>query len=351
MRAERALTDSQPCPNCGDPTPGNYCPTCGQRRVLRVLSLRRLVADAVEDQFSLNAALPRTLRILFTHPGQLTHEFLRGRIASYIPPFRLYLLTSFVFFLTVAIFGCDGDGEENDPDYDMQVSAGSPDTVAAIVARLRDSAAAATAGTPQTTESPAARTDSALLAEADSAAARERRRVLDRERNVATINEQIDSFFDDVRMPFKATVRERVRTRALTFAELDEGFEDLVRRELYNRLPIVIFLLVPVFTAIMKLLYIRQRRYYVEHFVFALHVHSFLFLSMTLLVVLPQWWLANLLLGLWLVAYIFLSMRRVYEQSKLMTFFKYVLLAGTYAVLALIGLLGTVLYTFLFATV
>src|SRR5688572_7791203 len=111
MNSDRVLPDSQPCPNCGDTTPGSYCRACGQRRVARVLSLRRLVADAVEDQFSLNAALPRTLGLLFTHPGMLTTEFLRGHIANYIPPFRLYLLTSFMFFLAAAMFGCN---EEND---------------------------------------------------------------------------------------------------------------------------------------------------------------------------------------------------------------------------------------------
>src|SRR4029453_9696672 len=42
-----------------------------------------------------------TLRLLFTRPGQLTAEMLAGRRARYIPPVRLYLVASVVFFLAL----------------------------------------------------------------------------------------------------------------------------------------------------------------------------------------------------------------------------------------------------------
>jgi hypothetical protein len=356
MKADRVLPDSAPCPNCGDPTPGSYCRVCGQRRVARVLSLRRLIADAVEDQFSLNAALPRTLGLLFTHPGMLTQEFLRARIADYIPPFRLYLLTSFLFFLTMAIFGCNEDpasDEENTAEVaDSIQTPMQPDSTAdtVIAAQLAPPPAAsdsAEAANDQDDED--FEPDSALLAEADSAAARARENVLDGARAAATSERTINQFFGKYDIPFEDRLRERIVTRVRLVNESDVN--DIFDRELRERAPIVIFLLVPLFTAIMKLLYIRQGRFYVEHFVFALHVHSFLFFTLTLLEVLPEWWLANGLTMIWVVVYIFLSMRRVYQQSRLVTALKYVMLAFTYFVLGILAMAATMAYTFLFAAV
>ena len=92
-------TPDRPCLNCGDETPGNFCRTCGQRKVEVRVSLRRMLLEALDDQFSLNSALPRTLQALFFKPGHLTREYMEGRIARYIPPFRLYLISSVIFFL------------------------------------------------------------------------------------------------------------------------------------------------------------------------------------------------------------------------------------------------------------
>jgi hypothetical protein len=90
------------CPGCGSPATGPYCANCGQRQGERVLSVRALLRDVLEDQFSVNSALPRTLRALFFRPGLLTADYLRLRISPYVPPFRLYLVVSLLFFIVLA---------------------------------------------------------------------------------------------------------------------------------------------------------------------------------------------------------------------------------------------------------
>ena len=47
---------------------------------------------------------------------------------------------------------------------------------------------------------------------------------------------------------------------------------------LLGLLPLVVFLMTPAFAFILWLLHIRSKRYYVEHLVFALHFHAFLYL-------------------------------------------------------------------------
>ena len=69
-----------------------YCPRCGQRNAERLASLGSRVRDALTDELSLEARLPRTLGALLFRPGFLTREYFAGRIARYVLPFRLYLL-------------------------------------------------------------------------------------------------------------------------------------------------------------------------------------------------------------------------------------------------------------------
>jgi hypothetical protein len=103
FRATERRTPERPCLNCGDPTPGNFCRTCGQRKVEVHVSLGRMLLEALDDQFSINSALPRTMGALLARPGHLTREYMSGRIARYIPPFRLYLVTSVLFFLSLSL--------------------------------------------------------------------------------------------------------------------------------------------------------------------------------------------------------------------------------------------------------
>ncbi|MBS0365837.1 MAG: DUF3667 domain-containing protein [Proteobacteria bacterium] len=91
---------AQPCcDNCGAPVPGKYCSACGQRLESPVQSLRHFLTLAFEDVTHADSRLWRTLQALLLRPGHLTREFLRGRRVAYLPPVRLYLVLSVVFFL------------------------------------------------------------------------------------------------------------------------------------------------------------------------------------------------------------------------------------------------------------
>ena len=57
---------------------------------------------ATEDLTHADSRLWRTLAALLFKPGHLTREFLAGRRARYLPPVRLYLVLSVLFFLSRA---------------------------------------------------------------------------------------------------------------------------------------------------------------------------------------------------------------------------------------------------------
>ncbi len=90
------------CPNCARilAASDSFCRHCGQRQEARVPTLRTWLGEWLEEGFGLNARIPRTLRALLFHPGQLTSEWFAGRRVRYLNAFRLYLSCSVVMFGT-----------------------------------------------------------------------------------------------------------------------------------------------------------------------------------------------------------------------------------------------------------
>jgi hypothetical protein len=121
--------------------------------------------------------------------------------------------------------------------------------------------------------------------------------------------------------------------------EQDE-FTDLMNASILRNLPKGVFLLVPVFALLLKLVYVRRKRRYAEHFVFALHVHAFTFLTFSFAVLTP-WEAAVVAFVVLLWVYVLLAMKRVYAQGMFKTFLKFAGLAVSYLILLVLTLIGT----------
>tara|TARA_R110000772_G_scaffold61283_4_gene138218 strand:+ start:63128 stop:63931 length:804 start_codon:yes stop_codon:yes gene_type:complete len=122
--------------------------------------------------------------------------------------------------------------------------------------------------------------------------------------------------------------------------------------------PQVMFVLLPTFALILKLLYLRSRRYYTEHLILALHNHSFIlqmlafYLGVTAVErMLGTHWLAaalswlDTLIMCWIPAYLLLSQKRFYEQRWGKTLLKFCLTASLYSVLLLAAGSGLILFS------
>jgi hypothetical protein len=106
--------------------------------------------------------------------------------------------------------------------------------------------------------------------------------------------------------------------------------------------------LLPLFAALLKILYAGSRRFYVEHFVFALHVHAFAFLTYLLMLVVRMPPVIGVL-GAWVMLYMLIAMKRVYRQGWIATLMKYGVLGTAYVVLLSFGAVATLLVTVLTA--
>jgi hypothetical protein len=103
-----ALVPASTCPNCGVAAQGNFCANCGQPRDLHLRSVGEVFHDVTHTLTHLDSRAWRTLQMLALRPGKLTTEFFQGRLASYLPPFRLYLVLSVLYFAlsaTLASYG------------------------------------------------------------------------------------------------------------------------------------------------------------------------------------------------------------------------------------------------------
>ncbi len=96
---------STACLNCQTPlSPAdNYCPNCGQENKTNIIPVSHLVFEVFEDIFHFDTKLWNTLKASFTRPGKITREYLEGKRARYVPPVKLYVFVSFIFFLLVGM--------------------------------------------------------------------------------------------------------------------------------------------------------------------------------------------------------------------------------------------------------
>jgi len=98
MNADSKSSIYSECLNCGDPVPKNYCGNCGQKFQPTKLPLRLYLEDTVETLFNIDNRVFKTLKDLLLKPGKITTEYIDGHRASYLPPLRIYISVSLIYF-------------------------------------------------------------------------------------------------------------------------------------------------------------------------------------------------------------------------------------------------------------
>jgi hypothetical protein len=263
-----------------------------------MVSVRRMLSEVVDDQLTLNSALPRTLRALLLHPGMLTREYVAGRIVRYVAPFRLYLAASLGFFLVLALVA-DPARLGQEVERNLQQNADRPREDGGVYIN------------------PELRTQKVIR--------------FGRWRDTA----QAAGWLKPVA---RHLAQQEDRLNAMPKGQIVH----VLVAGMEQNAPKAVFLLLPFFAFFLKVLYLRRRRLYVEHFVFALHLHAFAFLAFTSMLLVGSPAVSAALL-LWVLAYVYLAIRRVYGQSVLRTAAKYVVLGGLYFFSLLLALAGTVI--------
>ena len=148
--------------------------------------------------------------------------------------------------------------------------------------------------------------------------------------------------FEDSNNPWAKRIKNRVD--AFQNPTQVDGTERFVQA-MVGHIPTALFVLVPVFAFILKLAYVRRKRYYSEHLIFALHLHSVAFLTLLAATLTRQVWAIFVALGLTLT-HMFIAQRRVYGQSRFRTFIKWNLVLFTYFWAVVAALVLVALFAF-----
>ena len=348
------LAGSPRCLNCGTELQGPFCHYCGQpdKNLMRFFPV--LVRELMEDFLDFDSRFMRTMKPLLFKPGKLTRDYLDGRRFRYTPPLRLYIFSSIACFFLAAVFATDaiviGDTDESDEVVTgLRIGATDDPEVKAALERLD----------PQTRQ----KVDEALK-EVEEAGKDE-----DSEENGININGKP---WDRETNPFiiqwmpdwvNEWVNDEIEQSPQKGEEIEQN-PDLIKDKVFDVLPATMFVLLPIVALLFKFWYLFARKYYVEHLIFALHNHSFLFVMLFIAMVLngvATWaeptgqgritsavsW-ANIGIAVWIPLYFLISLKRVYQQGWGMTISKYCLIGISYVLLlslatAFVALLSFVL--------
>ena len=120
----------------------------------------------------------------------------------------------------------------------------------------------------------------------------------------------------------------------------DEHYWEEFIDRILSRISVALFFLLPIFTLIVSLLYIRRKYNYTENLVFVFHVQTVFFLLLLIFMLVNRIVESNLGTVLFLLTfmiYLYLAMRKFYGQGWFKTFVKYIMLNTAFMFLALIG--------------
>jgi|KBSMisStandDraft_5_1062788.scaffolds.fasta_scaffold134301_2 hypothetical protein len=299
------------CANCGSALEGEYCAACGQRHEPHLHTVAHFAAEALESISHADSRLWKTLWYLLSRPGFLTREFFEGKRVRYLPPFRLYLVISVVFFLSL--------GSPKGPMFvdDSDLATMDADETKALAEQYGKDAAAVNEALKKAQE--IAREKAAE--ESDEAEPKPGKGLA--KQNAMT--EFCDEFKADD--PRGNKNYERLQKACAKVAN-DNG-AGLIRAIVHN-IPKAMFVFLPLLALAMKPLYWRPKRYYVEHLLFLIHNHAFVFLVLAILAFLEKIPRVGDHLGLlefatwiYIAWYLYRGMRNVYQQRRAITVAKY----------------------------
>jgi hypothetical protein len=332
------------CENCGAQLQGHWCAKCGQAAIDYRRSFRHVITDLLDEFLNWDSKFFATIGLLVVRPWQLTSQFLEGHRVRYVHPLRLYLLASILFFFAVN-YGARGlrfepgnlsPKDRAELEADLKKEDLPPAAREKLEGFLREPSPSP-ASSPQTTApspSPAPKTDK-------------------QKQEFGKIGERPFVVFDQAKSttPFESWIEARAKEKMG-----EHGTKmGLFISTLFSNLPYMMLCCIPLFALVLKILYVRRHIFYIDHLIYALHIHTFAYTGVMLIVLatiglnhmapgtITGWIIA--LLWIAFVVQIFSSIRRVYRQGWFISIFKFLFGGFVYLMVLVLALAATFFLT------
>jgi hypothetical protein len=290
------------CQNCEYTFEGNFCPSCGQSVEEVQKPITHFIGDLFGSVFALDIRLIESLPLLLLKPGKLSAEYIDGKRARHVAPFKLYFFSSLIFFFLI--------GWQTKTAVREAMKNGTTLTVLDST-RIQLSAVRT---------SPSGDTLMQLNNLQDGVG------LMDKLRK-ETKKELADS-----------TLTPKEKEAKKQKLDLYQNPEVLVSK-LYQYASWSFFILMPLFALILYVFFRKKRKFYVEHLIYSVNLHSFFFIiaifALLLSILIPV--LFNKIGGfifLFTIIYSIVGIRKFYRTSWVSAIFSSIGLFTLYLICA-----------------
>lgn len=346
------------CQNCKRPLPSDvrYCSWCGQKDVGSRVSIGRFIVEFFGQLFDLDSRFFRTAAGLFV-PGKLTLEYFAGRRIRYLHPLRIFIISGVVLLALAGLLLKNANLEAMQGRWEGIQQSHFRKQAASRLDSLSDQLRQEYPVPPVPKVLDNLRlgfTEGGTRLEKDS----------------ISLNTGIafdSSYSPDEPYTMRIAVEDILTMKDVAIADkygvtkfwerlflvqnirVTKAGAQMVFYTLGNAIWMFL-LMIPMLALVLKLLYIRRGFYLVEHVLFALHSHAFLFwmLSFSLaLVALGVDARVLLLVMLLMAVYLLLGMKRFYRQAWMRTVLKFLVVNFLYVLILSVAFVSTAILSFL----
>lgn len=334
------------CLNCGRQVQEHFCSHCGQENVELKENALHMITHAIADYFHFESKFFATIKPLLFQPGRLTEQYVSGKRVTFIHPIRLYIFISIVFF----IFTLSSNDHESPVEKDAQQT----DSLKAMEDKVlentlksvpmpginRDSLTKALQEGNKKEKKKKKKYDYGNLIGGSNLASTDTTVAAYENRQLALPKEQRDNILDNY-----------LAKKNIKFRNYPDASERLLK-DLMHNIPKLMFILLPLFALILKLVYIRKDRYYYEHLIYSFHTHSAMFLSV-LLFMLVNWAssffydISDFLVTAWMLYflwYLYRSLKDFYGSTRWVTIFKMMFLFVSYTLIVALSMMSGIIF-------
>ncbi len=335
------------CLNCGTIVQGRYCQHCGQENVVLKETFWHMVTHFFYDITHFDSNFFHTIHHLILRPGFLSKEYMIGRRASYLHPIKMYVFSSAIFFLLFFSFFNPSDAVDAGAETPLDAKQRA-DYIISLQNKLK-----------KDTSNNALQEKIILLQ--DTTRPFTAKDILDTASNEGFRlnfgNKEYKSFteYDSTEKTLPPSERDGwllqlIIKRGIQIDNKYKGRPQEAATKLFegffHRLPYLLFISLPLFALILRLVYIRRKHFYfADHGVFTIHLYVFSFIvllvafSFDKLQGLTGWNFLDTLQGvvfLGLVVYLYIAMHNFYKQGWGKTFLKFLLVSFISLIMMLI---------------
>jgi hypothetical protein len=361
-----AKVKASECFNCGHPFFGKekFCPECGQKNKNPQITFGNFAHEVFNGFISWDSKFWTTFIPLLIKPGKVSRDYIDGKRQRYANPFRFYLTISVLFFLMLGLSNSYQDlgylnGAKKQNSGFIKINSDSSNTTSLDSVDIDK---ITTKGIDLALKNLDSVQKNELLKEIpdvnkDSIASKIKESILEnkfsrfraygKKHPKTAINDALDS------LNYPKTFFNRfIYDRTLKFKDFNQekDFNEVAKKAM-SYVSISLFVLLPIFAFALKLFYIRRKYTYVEHLVFIFHTQTVFFLLLLIFFPLVYYQDPELLIPVFLILfliYLFLAMKRFYNQGYIKTFIKFIIINSIYLFLSGIGISVILLISFAF---